>query len=208
VGALDLASGKVRELMPRSETRDVWSMSADRRYMAYNQYDSSGFSVGVAETGQMDGRVVAASVGSDGSPLSRWVRPRLSPHGDHVLYGRQADLATNQSTPDAGALWVVGRDGTGARKLASLQSIWSAGWGPSGRFIAYTGTVDSATTVLRVVEVATGVQHNISLPERRAKPVRDSGGGVLLMEWSPDGKFIGIVVSETLWEFWAVQGLQ
>ena len=199
VEALDPATGQVREMIPWSQSRLVWSLSPVGRQVVI-QLEHRRFSgFGIAEPGQPDMRVLAPAVDAEGTHLSQWVRPQLSPRGDQMLFGRQGD---------AGALWVVGTDGLGARRLASVESIWSAVLDPSGRFIAFTGTVDSATTVLRVVEVATGAVHDVPLPSRAIRPVRDPGATFSAVDWSRDGKFIGIVASEDRWEFWALQGLR
>lgn len=199
--ALDPSTGRVREPFPRVAGAGVISLSADGRRIVHKRMaaDSSGSELVVAEAGRTDGPAVAAPADAEGAPLSNWVRPRFSPQGDRVLYGRQADLATGQAGPRAGALWVVGSDGSGARRIGAVPLIWSAVWDPSARFVAYTGS-DRGRAVLRVVDVATGVEHDVALPNPGADLVR-------VTDWSPDGRLIGFVSGEARWEYWVVQGL-
>ncbi|MDP3775058.1 MAG: hypothetical protein Q8Q85_12410, partial [Gemmatimonadales bacterium] len=199
--ALDPSTGRVREPFPPVASVGSISLSADGRRVVFRRRaaDPNASELVVAEAGRTDGPVVAAPADAEGAPLSNWVRPRFSPRGDRVLYGRQADLVTGQASPRAGALWVVGSDGSGARRIGAVPLIWSAVWDPSARFIAYTGS-DRGRAVLRVVDVATGVEHDVALPNPGADLVR-------VTDWSPDGTHIGIVSGEARWEYWVVQGL-
>jgi hypothetical protein len=116
-----------------------------------------------------------------------------------VFFTRQARAGYTDAAPDAGTLWVVGSDGSGARKLGSVAVITSGVADPSGRFVAYTGEVNSTTHVLRIVEVAAGVTRNVELPAH-ASDVR-------VTDWSRDGKFVGFIARQSRWEYWVVQGL-
>jgi hypothetical protein len=78
--------------------------------------------------------------------------------------------------------------------------IRSAVWDPSGRFIAYTAAVDNATTVLRIVEVATGATRDVPLPV-------GNGQEATVTDWSQDGQFVGIVNPASRFEYWAIEGL-
>ncbi len=206
LSALDPATGRVRELHPWSNSWQVFSVSAGgSRVVVVRRDGVVRRSFAVADSGLQNVRVVAPAFDAEGVPLSNWVRPQMSPPGDRVLFGRQAG---GDSSPDAETLWIVDTDGAGARRLASVRNIWSAVWDPTGRFIAYTGTVDSATTVLRVVEVATGAQHDLPLPNTGVRPATDPGGAYRAVTWSPDGKFVGIVMGQARYEFWALKGLQ
>jgi dipeptidyl aminopeptidase/acylaminoacyl peptidase len=136
-----------------------------------------------------------------GLELTNWVRPRVSPRGDQLLFGRQSNMQTGRYDTTASRLWVVGSDGTGARRVGTpMEVIKSAVWDPSQRFIAYTGLADSVTSALRVVDVATGVVHEFQLPNPRAD--------VRVSDWSADGRYLAIVALETRGEFWVVEGLQ
>ena len=75
-------------------------------------------------------------------------------------------------------------------------------WDPSGRFVAYATRDDSTSMVLRVVDVATGVE--------RGSAVLSSAlwGKFDLCDWSRDGRFIGLVGWEERMEYWVVQGLE
>jgi Tol biopolymer transport system component len=217
VRVLDPATARVRELFPPLRASGAVSFSADGRRMAYWSWESFGparrmGSISVATTGRQDGRIVAtAHGGSDGPPFSGAVRPSLSPAGDRVLFARQ--VYESHFPQDGASVWVVGSDGNGARKLATLTFIRSAVWDPTGRFVAYTGRPDSASgspIVLRVVEVATGVTRDVPLAGL-------SSGDVSVVDWSSDGRYLGVVagpyweglfVQQGRSEYWVVQGLE
>ena len=79
-------------------------------------------------------------------------------------------------------------------------------WDPQGRLIAHTGKVDTssgAPSVLRVVQVATGLERKIPLPPSVARDAR-------VTDWSSNGKLLGIVAGAMRGptEYWVVQGLQ
>jgi hypothetical protein len=97
--------------------------------------------------------------------------------------------------------------GRGQRRwrLATAARILSAAWDPSGRFIAYgatESTADSARTLLRVVDIGTGVDRQIPLPATFPRFLRAA-------DWSRDGRLLGLVATTyTGDEYWVVQGLQ
>ena len=216
VVALDMVTGRVRELFPPIMNVGGFSLSADGRLMVFNRHEGTGparriGAVVVAETGQSDGRVVATADGPGEAPLGGGMRPRLSPRGDQVLFGRKAATEElRQLSPRAASLWVVGSDGTGARRLATAAIIQNAVWDPTGRFIAFSGKPDMAdgsTAVIRVVEVATGVETDIPLPGYFTRNL-GIGDFVRMADWSSDGRLLGIVVfKDAGWESWVVQGL-
>lgn len=196
--AIDLATGQVRELFALMDGGGV-SFSADGRTMAFVRAgaESGVVEIVVAETGQADGRVVARLPNRDGAQLHRRGAPQLSPHGDRVLYVVRQSPAAGSPTE---AIWTVGADGAGARQVATAPRIFSATWDPGGRLIAYTGMMtDTTSNVLRVVDVSTGADHEL--------PVPNDDHSLLVMDWSRDGRFIGYIRLETWWEYWAVQGL-
>ena len=200
--ALDHASGTVREPFPRVPGAGVISLSRDGSRMVYKRMaaDSSGIELAVAPAGRPESAVVvAAARDPHAGPLSNWVRPRFSPRGDRVLYGRQDDLGNPNTGPWMGTLWVASSDGTGTRRLGTVNLIWFAAWDPTGRFIAYTGS-DSSRAVLRIVDVASGAERNVPVPNPRADLLR-------VTDWSPDGRLIGFVGGEARWEYWVVQDL-
>jgi len=225
--ALDPESGRVRELFPRIRGAAGFSLSADGRWVTFYRIgagDSGSAStwpsggsgiraVVLAATGRSDGRVVARWSDPAEVPFSSTVPPSLSSDGDRILFVRQAVVTDLRSvTPEAASLWVVGSDGTGSRRLATAAFIQSAIWDPTARFIAYTAKPDMAdgSTVLRVVEVATGKDQEIRLPDHVG---RTSGMSayVRLTNWSSDGRLLGMVAGmdfESAWEYWVVQGLQ
>ncbi len=199
--ALDPATGNVRQPFPRIPGATVTSLSATGRRIVYRQMaaDSSGNELVVTEVGSSEKRVVAA-VDTSAGQLSGWIRPRFSPQADRLLFGRQISKGTGAATKYTVTLWVVSSDGAGTRKLGTMESIWSAVWDPSGRFVAYSGRT-SGKVAIRVVEVATGIEHDIPLPVQDPEQVQ-------VRDWSPDGKFIGVIVGEARWEYWVLQGIQ
>lgn len=220
VAALNPATGRIRELLPKIPS--VWgiSFSADGRRMAfYRQTKVSAqwyrSTIVVAATGQLEGQVVAKSRavddprtdGSDEPGFSGYVMPRLSPRGDQLLFVRQGYPDTpGPFAPDAGTLWVVASNGTDLRRLAKAPLLMSAVWDPNGRFIAYTSKTaisNSSPCVLHVVDVATGAEHQIPLPAFISRDVR-------VTDWSSDGKLLGVVAGSVRGpaEYWVVQGLQ
>jgi hypothetical protein len=195
--ALDLVSGRVRELFTLPQ-RGIMSLSADGRMMVFLQPDSDGESaeIVVAKTGQTDGRVIATIRDPD-RVRPATAPPLISPQGDKVLYVVERPTNTGQRM---GTLWVVESNGTNARALVTGPRIMSARWDPSGRFIAYTPREeDSGNTALRVIDLASGAEHDIPVPGGHAR--------VHLQDWSRDGRYIGFIKAEFWWEYWAVQGL-
>ncbi len=193
--ALDLASGSVREMFRLPPQSGAISLNADASRMAFMRPGSGVGSVEfvVAETGQTDGQVVATLKGSEMLPRRG---PEISPGGDRVLY---VVMGPRSAGAREGTIWVVGSDGTGARKLKEVPGIRSAMWDPSGRFVAYTARTDTTDTVLRVVDVATASEHDIPVPSTR--------NSYYLQDWSLDGRFIGFLRVDYWWEYWAVRGL-
>jgi len=196
--AIDLATGQVRRLFTLMDGGGV-SLSADGRTMAFVRPGSvnGAAEIVVAETGQADGRVVARLPGPDGAQMHRRVLPQLSPQGDKVFYVvRQSPAAASP----ADAIWVVGADGAGARRVPTAAGIRSGTWDPGGRLIAYTVRMpDGTSSALRVVDVSTGADHEV--------PVPNDDHTLLVVDWSRDGRIIGYLRLETWWEYWAVQGL-
>ena len=198
--ALDPTSGQVRELFPRSVSQ--WPLSvSDDGGVTLSLYGQSRtdptHGLIITETGRSGHRLVAPAFDSGGVSLG--VFACLSPQGDKVFFTRQARAGYTDAAPDAATLWVVDSDGDGARKLSAAAVITSGVADPSGRFVAYTGWVNSTTHVLRIVEVATGVTRNVELPARSSD--------VTVTDWSRDGKFVGFVARQSRWEYWVVQGL-
>ncbi|MGD2123395.1 MAG: hypothetical protein PVJ76_16705, partial [Gemmatimonadota bacterium] len=198
VKAIDLATGQVRELFTVINGGGV-SFSADGRTMAFvrGRSESGPVDIVVAAAGEADGRVVARLPDPDGSQVHRRVMPQLSPQGDQVFYAVREPPGRGSPTE---AIWVVGADGAGARRVTTAVGILSATWDPGGRLIAYTVRMPDGTgSVLRVVEVSTGEDHEVSVP--------NDDHLLMVTDWSRDGRFIGYVRLETWWEYWAVQGL-
>jgi Tol biopolymer transport system component len=206
VSALDAATGQLRTQVAIGH---AVSYSTDGRTMAFWRWatDSSPYRISevvVATVGASDERVVATPGGAGEPGISFNVWPWLSPEGSHVLFVRQDRQIAPDRDPGPGTLWVVGSDGRGTRQLATAARITSAVWDPSGRFIAYTSTAsiaDSARTVLRVVEIGTGVERQIPLPATFPSDVS-------VTDWSRDGRLLGLVATTYIRDaYWVVQGL-
>jgi WD40 repeat protein len=205
VRALDPSTGRVRDLFPWSRSRIAFDLSDDgRRVLIFDTEampDSSAVGWVVAGTGRTDGRLVVPRWNAEGVRVGRVAQ--LSPRGDQLLFSRQKDLAatvTGQAGADPGTLWVVGTDGTGLRKVGAAHMIRSAVWDPSSKFIAYTAAVDNENTVMRIVEVATGVQQDVPLPG-------GTSPDAIVTDWSQDGQLIGIVVPRVRFEYLVLEGL-
>jgi len=223
---LDPATGRVRELFPRTHGAAGFSLSTDGRSMAFYRLATAGSdaaaawpsggslirAVVVAGVGESDGQVVATAGDPGEVPFSSTVPPSLSSQGDRVLFVRQAQIEdTRAATPAAASLWVVDSDGHGARQLATAAFIQSAIWDPAARFIAFTAKPDIAdgATVLRVVDVATGEQMDVTLPDHISQ-ARGTSAYVRLTNWSSDGSLLGRVAGkdfDSAWEYWVVEGL-
>jgi Tol biopolymer transport system component len=180
--AIDLATGQVRGLFSLTDGGGV-SLSANARTMAFVRPGSviGATEIVVSATGEADGRVVARLPDSEGAQLHRRVLPKLSPQGDKVFYVVAQSPAGASPTE---TIWVVGADGTGARRLATAGGIRSGAWDPAGRLIAYTSRMADRTGYeLRVVDVRTGEDHEL--------PVPNDDNPLLVADWSRDGRFIG-----------------
>jgi len=201
VAALDVASGRVREIAPWTSPARPRSVSADgRRIVLHWPEDrdpATPEGLVVVEVGQPGGRAVAPIWDGDSLRL-RYSVARMSAQGDRVAFARSARRGSSEGE----SLWVVGSDGTGLRRIATIKEVGHVLWDPSGRLLAYTGRPDSTTVVLRIVDVATGV-------ERGSTPLPSQLWGKFdLSDWSRDGRFIGFVAWEERMEYWVVQGLQ
>lgn len=136
---------------------------------------------------------LAGPDGGDQKPLAADVPafwPTWSPDRKRVAF-----LSTDPGDPDASIrLYVVGADGTGLTPLADRLSAHTApAWSPDGARLAYTSfaaydTVRHEGAIgVRVVEVATGIETDLSGPDR---PI------VFNPSWSPDGRRIAFISKE------------
>jgi len=200
VKALDPSDGTIRDLFPTIDPAGRFAISPDGGQMVFYKGEFGDRQLTVAEVGAREGVTLAHDQDPEGV-LSNWVRPVLSPDGKHVLFGRQTfDDASDDS------LWIISTDGTGLRKLASVQAIpskdgqgfetalQSAVWSPSGRHVAYE---DSQS--LFVVNVETGAQRELSLPPEL--------GWLAVQQWAPDGKSIAIGTQRARHELWSIRNL-
>ena len=201
VKGLDVNTGAVRQVFPPLPGRArAITFSADGRTWAFLRPESDrSVSVVVAPAGQTDGQVAVRLNVPGQDRINSQALPHISPRGDQVFYVLQRVTPGNRMEPEAGSIWVVGADGTGARKVATEPAVESVLWDPTGRFVAYASRTMDRNTVLRVVEVATGAVHDL--------PVELTESGIQLNDWSADGRYIGFVQLKNWWEYWAVQGL-
>jgi dipeptidyl aminopeptidase/acylaminoacyl peptidase len=102
--------------------------------------------------------------------------PQISPDGAHVAYVRVSmDRMTDRRRR---ALWIVGADGRGHRKLTSSESgEGSPRWSPDGTRLAYVASTDQGAEVF-VHWVATHQSARLTQLDR-------SPSG---LTWSPDGQ--------------------
>jgi len=204
--AVNAGTGAVRELARSMPNRWPEDVSADgRRLLWYYGAlpDTVPLGLYVSAVDQPAGRLVAPLWDADSMQI---YGASLSPRGDRVAFAR----GPGQGHSGQMTLWVVAVDGTGLRRIATMRTIgtalWyptgrAAVWSPSGRFIAVVGTLDSTTTVLRVVDVATGeVRGTTTLPDPRWQRIELGG-------WSQDERFIAIAASEPRSEYWVLEGL-
>lgn len=104
---------------------------------------------------------------------SRNTFPIFSPDGRRILFGRSFPGLN----PD---VWVVDRDGRGARALTRDESSeYPADWFPDGRHVLYLSDRQRTSTVFRV-DVETGREETVKMP----------GSEVGLPRLSPDGRWI------------------
>ena len=207
--ALNPTDGSIRPLFPRMHDAERFDLSADRRSVLFYRLNGARNSgrrqLIVGPVGRPeDGRVLASEQDADGL-FFNWVRPVFSPDGAQVLLARRSPKKDDLWEE---SLWVVSTDGSSKRKIASLTYraegsvgtgshkpfLHSAVWHPSGRYIAY----DDGKSLF-VVNVETAEQKQMSLPKTFA--------GIGVMQWSPDGKQIGLRTRELHLEFWSLQNL-
>ena len=205
--ALNPTDGNIRPLFPRMHDAERFDLSADGRSVLFYRHNGDRNNgrrqlifgpVGRPE----DGHVLASEQDADGL-FSNWVRPVFSPDGAQVLLARRS--AEKDNLREA-SLWVVSTDGSSKRKIASLTYgaegsvgggshkpfLQDAVWHPSGRYVAY----DDGKSLF-VVNVETAEQKQMSLPKTFA--------GIGVMQWSPDGKQIGLVSVRLNLELWTVE---
>jgi Tol biopolymer transport system component len=189
---LDLGSGQSRELFPRIGGVAGWlRFSPELEKMAFyaRDADSPEMQLVVADFGSPTGVVLADEATMEEGGLSRFVRPQLSPDGSMVLFGTRGTLGRHTGGRNFPyQLWVTAADGSGEpRRIASAYHIPFGTWNSAGTHVAYSTWEDGqqGPGSVYLVEVETGETHEIPLPTGL------DGPGVL--DWSPDGRWIGLV---------------
>jgi TolB protein len=105
----------------------------------------------------------------------------FTPDGEHIVFKRSRNDETES------ALFIVGRDGHGLRRLTD----WSLSAGvprvsPDGRRLAFsTNTNESG-------EVANVVVMNLDGSGRAQVTHQGEGGGIFVGSWSPDGRWLSV----------------
>jgi Tol biopolymer transport system component len=186
---LDLGTGERTELFPRIGGVGGWlRFSPELEMMSYYRGDPNTreMQLVVAGFGSATGVVLADETRMEEGRLTRFVRPQLSPDGSLVLFGtRQHEIGGRDFRYQ---LWVTAADGSGEpRRIAFAYHIPFASWNATGTHVAYsTWEKDMlGPGSLNVVQVDTGERHEIPLP-----PGLDGPG---VVDWSPDGRWIGLV---------------
>lgn len=154
----------------------------------------------VAPAGEFEGEVLATDE-SDAGKIASWIRPRFSPSGSRILFGRVRPV----EGPEEGrivSLWIIGTDGSTPEQVASKKVgpgpkpyVWSSVWHPSGSYIAY----DYGMSVY-VVDLQLHKEHEIAVPAKGANILR-------VRSWSPDGKQIAIHKAQSSPELWVLRNL-
>jgi len=197
--SLDPATGAVRELFPRIKSINRLHSSPDgRRLVFYRTTEAGGSQLVVTDFGESEGRLLVDETDMDGGSLAGWAPPQLSPDGSRVLYGTQGD---DWGEDDTCQLWMIAADGSNQRRIASARWIPSATWHPSGTHIAFNTWEENEMGPGRlfVVNLETGEQQEVTLPEGIA--------GMMVQQWSPDGKSIGVTAQSGTFEYWVVENV-
>ncbi|MBI2760192.1 MAG: S9 family peptidase, partial [Chloroflexi bacterium] len=106
---------------------------------------------------------------------------QISPDGGQVAYvvghtDREADQTRS-------AVWVVNRDGSGARSLTGGGSDSQPRWSADGRHLAFVSGRENSTSQVYVLSLAGGEARRLTSFPR----------GVLEIAWSPDSRRIAVV---------------
>jgi len=142
---------------------------------------------GFPETGHPELNGIYSVRASDGGDLSLVSRnpfggydvvPQVSPDGTRIVFLR-TDPSRRLPGPQAGALYVVGLDGTGLRRITPWGKARSTGgWSPDGQWIAFAGPPHD----LYLVHPDGSGLVRIPCDLDRGKPLQP--------RWSPDGTML------------------
>jgi Tol biopolymer transport system component len=124
------------------------------------------------------------AVGTAGQPGS-YVQPNLSPDGTRTLVMRNDPRTGNQD------IWVIDlASGNGTAITNDVYPDNAPIWSPDGKHVAYVSTREGLAGIYRKAADGTGAEELLF----QYTP----GAGMVLTDWSPDGKFItfytGVIV--------------
>lgn len=115
--------------------------------------------------------------------------PAFSPDGQQIAVARATRGAYESAGPSEEQLWVMDRDGSDARALATWQGIGAPAWSPDGRWIAYTTVPGYDPEQPRRFVLYLADVEGDGEPE----PILEVGPSATGLIWSPDGELLAFV---------------